>query len=412
MTTNPSSHCYARKIAACLAFGGLLMTLQAPENAAAQEWRLEPEVRLGVEYDDNARLRSDETEQVEIEGFIVEGSAGIAYLTPRTTFRVIPRARSRVYDEAIDVDSNDQFLEVDWTHETLKGRFSINSDYSREAARTAERADADVDEDDPEEIPTDNTGIVFSNERRDRLRISPQWRQELTERLYLDTRYVYTDTSYDEDAFGPLRDYTDHRITAGLGNQFSERTRGYVSGTARRFDSDRGNDVDGVGVSAGVETDLSQTTRFQIEAGVENTDRSEGGSDSNVVGNVSVLRRLETVRLLAQYRRNISAGGAGRVTARDSLALSANKQFSERMSAGLGIRAYQTDGLGDEAVTFQERDYAELHAEFSYALTRTMLVEADYRHARLDRTGMEGRADGNSIILWLVYRPTPIVTSR
>lgn len=410
MTTTLSSRPFGHTLVVSLAFSGLIMALQAPENAAAQEWRLEPELRVGVEYDDNARLRGDATQEIEIDGYILEGSAGIAYLTQRTTFRVTPRLRSRVYDEEIDVDSDDQFLDIEWLHETLKSNFTVRGDYSRESARTAERANADIDEEEPEEIPTDETGFVFGNERRERFRIMPQWRYQFTERLSFDTKFIYTDTAYDENAIGPLRDFTDKRVTAALARQFTERTRGYLGATARQFESELGNTVDGVGLRAGVASDISQTTRFQVEIGFEETDREGGaGTDSNVVADINLVRSLETIRMLAQYRRDISAGGSGRVTARDSVNLALKKQFSERMSAGVGVRAYQTDGLGDQAVTFEERDYREFHAEFGYALSRTFALEADYRFSQLDRSGTEGSADSNSIILWLVYRPTPTI---
>jgi Putative beta-barrel porin 2 len=386
---------------------GLLLA----EASQAQQWVLQPEARVGYEVDDNARLSSDPDLVQEIDGFILEGSLGIGYNTQRTTFELTPRLRSRIYDETPDVDSNDQFLEFDFGHETLKGQFGIDASYERESVRTGERADPDFDVDDPDEIPTDETGFVFNNERRERLRFSPDWSYDLTERLTMGLRAVYLDVSYDDALTSFLVDYTDTRLEGSLGLELTERTRGYFGVGARRYESDQdNNDVDGLGAAIGVESDISQTTRLQAEIGYENTEQvATGETDGSFVANLNLVRRLETITMLAQYRRNVAASGAGRVSARDSVNFTVSKQFSERVTGALGVRAYQTEPVGEHAVTFEERDFTELRATLGYAISRAFSIEGDYRHARIDRSGQEGSADSNSIILWLVYRPTEII---
>ena len=404
-----------RASAALATAAGVVLALHVPGTAAAQEWRLQPEIRVGGEYDDNARLRADDENIFEIDGYIVEGSAGIAYETQRTLFQLTPRARTRQYgEEEIDVDSDDQFLDLDWRHDTLKGSFGLDANYARESIRTAERADIDdIDLDDPDDIPTDATGIVFSNQRRERLRVVPNWNYNITERTFVQADFAYTDTSYGDEAFAQLRDYTDMRFTAGLGRQLTQRTRGYFGASFRQFESDSGNEVDGIGAGIGIETDVSETTLVRAEVGAERTEHNlTGEEDTNVVGNISIIRRLETTRLLAQDRRNVSAGGSGRVTERDTFNFKADRRFTERVSGALGVRAYQTAGIGAQAATIEERDYSEFYAELVVALSRSFSLDAEYRHARIDRSGDEGSANSNSVILWLVWRPTAIVSSR
>ena len=390
---------------------GVLACLLFAQTTQAQQWTLQPEVRAGYEFDDNARLRSDPAEVQEIDGFIVEGSLGVGYETQRTTFDLTPRLRSRVYDETPDVDSDDQFLDLDFRHETLKGQFRLLSNYYRESVRTAERADPDFDVEDPDDIPIDETGLVLSNARRERFRIAPEWSYDITERLMMGLEASYTDVSYDESIAGFLVDYTDARVAGFFGRMFTERTRGYIGVGARKYENDIGNnDVDGVGALIGVESEVSQTTRFRAEIGYEDTEQSlTGESEGNFVANLSLVRRLETVTLLAQYRRDVAATGAGRLTERDTLNFTVRKQFTERVTGGLGVRAYQTKGVGDQALTLEERDFTEFRAQLAVAMSRAFSVEADYRYARIDRTSFEGSADGNSIILWLVYRPTETI---
>jgi hypothetical protein len=394
-----------------LAIASLLAGLLFAPTTQAQQWVLQPEVRVGGEYDDNARLQTDDVEVQEIDGYILEGSLGIGYNTERTTFELTPRLRSRVYDEIPDVDSDDQFLDFDFGHETLKSEFRVRSRYGRESQRTAERADPDIDVDDPDEIPTDETGDVFSNERRERFRIEPQWDYDITERLTLGLEASYMDVSYDDSITSGLVDYTNQDIEGTLARRFTEKWSGYIGVRARNYDNELGtNEVDGVGAVVGIESDISQTMRVRAEVGYEDTEQVlTGESDSNIVANVNLVRTLETVTMLAQYRRDVAASGAGQVTARDSVNFTLRKDYTERVSGGLGLRAYQSESVGDEALTVEARDFIEFRALLGIALSQAFSLEADYRYAWVERTGVEGSADSNGIILWLIYRPTPIV---
>jgi hypothetical protein len=377
----------------------------------AQQWVLQPEIRIGGEYDDNARLQSDSTAVEEIDGYILEGSLGIGYNTQRTTFQLTPKLRSRVYDEIPDVDSDDQFLNLNFAHETLKAQFRVRGSFQRESQRTGERTIPEFEVEDPEEIPTDETGLVLSNERRERFRIAPEWNYDVTERMTFGLRAAYSDVSYDDSPTSALVDYNDKRLDALIGRRFSERTQGYFAVGARRYDNELNlNEVEGLGAGVGVESDLSETTSLQVEVGYEDTEQvTTGESDANFVANLNLVRRLETITMLAQYRRNVAASGAGRVTARDSVNFTLRKQFTDRVSGGVGVRAIQSEGADQQALTLEERDLVQVRAQLAVALSRAFSVEGDYRYARVDRTGQVGSADSNSIILWLVYRPTPIV---
>ncbi len=408
---SPSNLLVFRPSLAALAAAGLCSGLMLSPWATAQEWRLQPELRLGYEFDDNARLRTEPAQVQEIDGFILEGSLGIGYNTQRSSLEFTPRLRSRKYDEIPDVDSDDQFYDLTYDYEGLKSEFSLISSFDMESVRTAERSDVDLDADDPDEIPTDETGLAFTNQQRDRFRIVPEWSYELTERTSLDARYMYMDVSYEDDVASSLTDYSDQRIEGAVSRKMTERTTGYIGVGARKYENDEsGNDIDGIGAVVGIETELSQTTRLQAEIGYEDTEQNATGeSDSNIVGNLNVVTQLETVTMLAQYLRNMAAGGSGKVTARDSINFNLRKMFTERVSGGIGLRAYKTDNVGEQPVPAEERDQFEIRANMAVALSRAFSLEADYRYIQLDRSDTEGTADSNSIILWLVYRPTEIV---
>ena len=139
--------------------------------------------------------------------------------------------------------------------------------------------------------------------------------------------------------------------------------------------------------------------------GLENTDPTTGESISEVVGNITYTQRLETIRLLAQYRRSINASGAGRTSSRDQINVNFSRRLNEKISAGLGIRAYHSVGIG-ETIQIDDRDYVQLRTNFSWHLSSSFLINVDYRYTVLDRGDVGGeRANSNHATLWFVYNP-------
>ncbi len=218
---------FGRKLSCLVTIGMLAATsFFGVETVTAAEWRLEPELRVGYEFDDNAPLTVSPDATDEIDGYIIEGSATIGYATERTTFDITPTLRSRNYDEE-RFDEDDQFLTLDFNHQGIKSNFRIRGNYARESVRTAERADADPDVDDPDEIAGDDTGRVFAIGRRNRIWIVPQWSYNFSEKSAFAVRARYTDVDYDDIFFdGAFTPYSDLRFDASLIRGFSSRTRG------------------------------------------------------------------------------------------------------------------------------------------------------------------------------------------
>ncbi len=409
---------FGRKLSCLVTIGMLAATsFFGVQTVTAAEWRLEPELRAGYEFDDNAPVIESPSASDEIQGYILEGSATIGYATERTTFDITPTLRSRNYDEEI-FDSDDQFLTLDFNRQGIKSNFGISGNYARESVRTAERAGADPDVDDPDEIFGDDTGRVFLAGRRDRVRIVPHWNYNFSEKSALAAKVIYTDVDYDDIFLGLLVPYSDVRFEASLYRGFSARTKGYIRASARSYEPEivgvgSAVDVDGVAFNIGIERGLTETTRLRAEVGVEETEPAGGESDSNFVWDINFIKNLQTITLLAQYKRSITGSGAGRVSARDSLNLSMKKQFfPERLEGGLAVRAYTTEQLSSDPGTLDERDYVEFLAQLTYALSRTFSVQVAYRYTYIDRTTTIGTADSNNIMLWLTYQPTAMTTSR
>jgi hypothetical protein len=110
--------------------------------------------------------------------------------------------------------------------------------------------------------------------------------------------------------------------------------------------------------------------------------------------------------MLAQYRRSVNASGAGNVTLRDQVNVNFTRRLNEKISVGLGVRAYQSRGIGDAASIFLDQDYLQLRTQFVWYLSQAFSMEADYRYTVLDRgEAFDGRANSNHVTLWFVFNP-------
>jgi hypothetical protein len=375
----------------------------------AQQWHFDPVISVGYEYDDNAPLVPNPDSSDEIQGYLIEAAATIGTATERTTFDVTPMIRSRNYDEE-RFDSDDGFLRFDFDHQGLKSNFRFRGDYAQESVRTAERADADPGVNDPDEILANDSGRVFFFGDRKRLWLFPQWTYNFSERNAFNAAVRYVDVDYDEIFPGTYTPYSDARVEASFFRSFSTITRGYIRVGAGRYERDDSgigviDEVDGIGINVGIERGLTETTRLRAEVGYVETEPDGGESDSDLVWDLNLIRNLETISLLAQVRRSVTSDGDGRLTLRDSFNLGVRNQFSERLEGGLGIRAYTTDQLSSDISTFEERDYAQVRATLSYALSRSFLIEGDYRYTFIDRSLTPDNAKSNSIIIWLTWEP-------
>jgi len=391
-------------------FIGVALVVVALHGASeAAEWRIEPAIGVAGEVDDNADLVFRTDEEQEISGYVIDASADFAYRSSLTSFSFLPRLLSRNYGDP-DYDSDDQFAKLSWRREGRSTSFSIRGNYARELARTAERVDVDFNEN-PDDIPVDTTGRTLVRGRRERIYITPNFSYRLSDLSSIGLVLRYTDTTYDEELAGLLDDYNDTRVNIDYRRAWSERNNAILSATFREFDSKGQAPVTGYGLMAGVESRLSEKTTFRAVVGAENTELDDGVESLNPVGSISLTRELQTIRLYAEYRRTISGGGGGALTARDMVNLNFTRDLNDRITAGLGVRAYTTTALEEGVRTIDERDYVQLRATLIINLSPTMSVQTDYRYTVLNREQIGESANSNNIMLWLNWHPRPFTRS-
>ncbi len=376
--------------------------------ASFADWDITPIVKVGGEVDDNATIdpRTDDN-KIKLSGFLAELSADFAYSSDRTAFSFLPTYLVRKYSDNPEFEKNDLYMRSVFSHRTQNSRFGFRVNYDEQQVRTAERSDVDLDMEDPDEMDFNDTGRVTLTGDRQKLRLVPSWDYSFSDVSSIGARFDYYDVSYDDAIGSVLTDYTDARLGLTYRRAISDRSSVVVGVTGRRYEADDPlvEEVTGISGQIGLERDMSQTTRLRVMVGVENTERTVGEREPEVVGDVTLTQRLETISMFAQYRRGVNASGVGQVSVRDQVSVNFSRRLNDKISAGLGVRAYQTRNVGDVISPFNEREYVQFRGSFTWHLSQAFSVEADYRYTVIDRgPQLDGRANSNRVNLWFVYQ--------
>jgi len=381
----------------------------SPGITLAQSWKFEPIVKAGGEYDDNATLHFRTDREVELTGLLLDLRADVNYESERTTFFLQPRAMLRNYGEEGQYDSDDYFLRSRLRYDGKSSSFGFRADFGHQTVRTAERAISDSETEDPDDITDDDTGAIILEGTRDKWRFSPSWDYRLSNISAVGLDVDYYDVGYDDEVSGTLFDYTDTRLNVNYRRALSGVNTALVTLTGRQYDSAATvNDTSGVGILVGFEHSLSEQTQVTAKIGLEDTDVNGVLLDPEVVGEVTLIRNLDTIRMFARYKRSVNPSGGGRLTVRDAINLNFRRRLSEKITAGLGIRAYQTERI-PTITSFDDRQYIQLQSTFLWYLTSSMVIETSYRYTISDRNSIAGeRSNSNQVNVWFVYQPRTI----
>ena len=391
-------------------FGFFALVMASAANA---EWQFDPILRIGWDYDDNAIMSTRTDGEQKLSGLIAEASVDIRSDSETSYVSLRPMVRTRNYEDIYNRDSDDAFLRLRWGLDGEKHTLRSEVKYDFESVRTAELGGDDFDfESDPGDIADDDTGRIGLRQRRERLRVIPRWTYRFSDVSSITAETNFLNVTYhDQPEETNLFDYRDARVGLSYKYALSQTNTGILSLTGRDYQTDNlnRNDASGYGISVGFNRKWSETTQLRALLGVEQTEiddplPDQEDLDPNFVTEVSLLRQLETTRLLAQYRQRTTASGRGGLRRRSEVNLSLMRDLNDKISAGIGFRAYTMDALEGTA---KEQDYVQLRGQFVWRMTPALSVQATYIHTLLDRRDLGESANANHLTLWLSYQPTP-----
>ena len=407
------------------ALPGLAMLLAWSCPTDAVEYFVRPTISGGLEYDDNRRLESGESEDTDVltQRYLPALLFGIR--TPAVNTSGVARAEI-IQASDDELDRTNGFMRLNTIYTTPRDLWDVEVEWRQDSTLTSlidrfGQADgADVDEDDPrgeqDEVPQQNV-------QRTRVRFDPTWTRVLTPRLNLELGYRFRSTMFEdipETDVTRLEDSTSNRVRGELAYQLTpiDTLIGRVG--YGHFDSDssvfdQGSVLGGLGHSFSETFDaelLLGATYTTFEEEARGDDPGDSGDDTTFAVYLTAEKELRTGSVTAFFQRDVGGGGFG--FARRGTQLDVRWDLTivpDRWFFSFAGQAFRTDSIGDE-VSSDDRSYAQIVPRLRWQFSRQLALDISYRYRVNDRDGPENTAESNAGIIGLVFTLDPYTISR
>lgn len=398
-----------RQIAAAAA---VMSMLWASSSAMAAEWLVEPLLNLGLRYDDNIGLDSDNGEEVRA----ITVGAGAQFSRNTEVWRTQARALFSYVDYDNLRDRDQQLLELSSRYRAQRHVLGLTASLRRDTTFTVrddeaiEGVDVIIDPDVTDGIEgpdLPDVGVADVQIRRDRIILRPSWEYDLTRRTAIGLGYRLYDVSYDDEPGADLVDHTTHAVEGRFIYRLAPNETISAVVEVARFEADeRDAQTDNVSLLATYDRAFSPVLRTSFSLGVRDSSVEEPGVDESSTGvilRVGLTRELEAGRISLRAGRDVRPSGVGEVVETDRVEADFARDLTPRLTFVMSGTAFKLRSVRDDGGGRADRDYFRIQPGLRYALTRTMDIEASYRYRWQDREADPGSAESNSIMLRLRY---------
>lgn len=383
---------------------------------SAQQWKFEPVVLVGAEYNDNIRLIRDDRLAIDGTALIIDANARFVRRAETSEVRIAPRVRSWNYTDNSVEDFNDFLFDFFAMKQTQRGEFGFQTRLAREDILNAEIDDPDFDNPDVNDPVNLDTGRIQVAGERDRVIVTPYFNYDLTEALGFGIRANYIDVDYDENQFN-LIDYTSAYLGTELEFRVSERSAWSLGAFGTNYDADANvalNESQTVGADIGFRRQFSQTLEGWIRVGYQNIE-----SDVTIVGvvvpesdNVTLFsagltQQNEISRVVLEASQDVDPNGSGFLQKRSQLRFRYERQLSPKMFGRIQARVQNSEELS-ELTNRLERDFQRYRIGLEWRLSRKWSIQADYEYTYQDYNDEVGDASSNAVAIGVVYNPARI----
>jgi hypothetical protein len=400
----------------------LLLTLPAvltlcsvTESYAA--WEVIPELSITAGSDDNLRLLPDEAPDLGTSGMtLLDAQVTLSSTGNRGNLFFEPRIRAESYSNTADdvFDGRDAFVYLSGARQFRLGNLGFRTDFDRQDVKDAELTEASPDDPDIDEPVDPDTGrLLFVNQNRERLIVTPYADFELSERSSVLLEAQLMGITYGDVQLSGRADFENSLFAAGIVRRVDERTDVSARVVVQRYEADfNQNETDTVGVEGVFRRPLSRRGwSFELTTGVSRSDftflsgdQLFENADTSFTYGVRFRNRTDrnTVNIDALRETNPNAGGY--LFLRDEIRVYMRRSMSERLTGAIGLRAYTTETL-DDFVQSDERDYARLELEMEWAIAQRVFLNGGYTFTSQEFADVVPiKASSNSIYLGLTYR--------
>jgi hypothetical protein len=379
----------------------LFAALGAASTASAANWEVAPRVEAGYRYSDNYHLGPPGTE-VDVSGGEADARVTFRTLDPRTQVEITPRVQATYFPDEPDDDSVDGFLDAEFVDVTPRRRIGVLGAFSHQDVVRSELPGGDEGGGDLGEPVDGDSGRFVEHNTRNYGRIAPFVRYDVTQRQWIEVEAHYLQADFEKQLENAQQDFSETALSAGWGFRYSERSSVSLSTVASRYETTF--DTDAYGAFVQWDTNFSETSRFYVRAGAQQTEPENGERDTNAIAGIGGEWNSPRNTLLLDLTRSVEPISAGTVVERYQLRMRIHHEVSPRVALMLGARASRDEAI-DAASTFPTREYVAAEGGFEWRVMRNFAVTATYGYRWQEYADELSDRSANGFLIGLVYEP-------
>jgi hypothetical protein len=379
----------------------------------ATDFSWAPSARTAMRLDDNVRGASRDAEAAV--GFDIGGGVGLKAQNDTFASELIPKFNLRrfVVGSNLDADEYSVALNNDWLRERYTAGLDVS--YIRDSTLSSEA--------------TDTGGTRNDVTDRDAISVQPSASYFLTDKLALQTSFLFNDVSYVNAGNTGFFDYRYLQGSAGANfawrndltffanffvsdfdvKSLKSRTRNYGGQTGATWKWDESLEVSGA--LGWIAADISFVDQrvviiadpflrfalqeFPVEAATDGP-----------IASVTIRKSWDSLQSRFDYTRQVSPSGRGSQSTSDRMALVIEKKLSDLLSLQFDgvyeMRSAEGQSAGlDIRGRDLNRNYSEVRGMIRYRLSQEWSISANYRHGRSQSTNLNSSSTANMNALYL-----------
>ncbi len=406
-----SSSCRSRgrvQIATSICCATLFTALPIGSPRAAQTY-VQPQVDVRVENNDNWDLAPGGSNDSDVYGYIADLQALLGIATPRSDTSLRPRIRLQEYPDRDDISGFEGFLDLRSTYRWEISDLLLNVRYSHQDLYNAElpRGEEIFDPLDPNfGGDTSESARVIVGEVRDRLRVTPRYTYDVSERLSVGGDASLDFSRYNTDL---REDYDFWRVGGFTRWSLNPRTAVGADIYVSRYETTEDTtQTDGQGVGVSVVHTYSENSGIEGRLFYESNDIEDSvpvrveESTSGWGGNVTAFVNGEVTQWRFTLEQGFWPSGEGGKTESSQFRAQYRRDLTQRVRFN-GTARYLRDRAIGTTDDDNDRDYARLELSLRYQMAPTWFVSGGYAYIWQEYVSDTDDAMNNQFFLGVSY---------
>lgn len=384
----------------------------AATNVLAWNYVVTPSARELMRVDDN--IRGAVRDKEVAWGFDSSASVNVQAISDTVTSTLTPRINIRRFVVGDDLNADEYGVTSSNVWNTERFRYGLDFNYSRDSTLSTEATD------------TGRKNVVVD---RDNVSISPTVAYSFSDRLVLQTSYLYNSISYLAATNGELVDYKYQSLNVDLHYQLRDDIELFASTSFSYFDAGSGFSITrnysgrGGATYHWDETFHVTGTVGWIASNVKFQDQQliftpiitvvavpAHGTSEGPLASASIQKKFSQATATLDFVRQVSPSGRGAQSNSDRVSGSYAYRFTDRFNAQVDFiyDMQSADGanFGNRTLASAlNRDYLDVVGTIRYKLSPEWQISTAYHHPirQSNNSSVNSTAQGNVVYFTLDY---------